>query len=64
MFDGILQPTHLILILVIVLIIFGPGKLPELGKSLGQSIRELRESASGSSEPANQPPDGQTGTDK
>jgi sec-independent protein translocase protein TatA len=47
MFEGILQPTHLILILVIVLIIFGPGKLPELGKGLGQSIRELRNSASG-----------------
>ena len=35
MFEGILQPTHLVLILLIVLIIFGPGKLPELGKTLG-----------------------------
>jgi len=53
-FDGILQPTHLILILVIVLIIFGPGKLPELGKALGESIRELRASASGD-KPAQSP---------
>ena len=64
MFDGIVQPTHLVLILVIVLIIFGPGKLPELGKSLGQSIRELRESASAGSEPAVGPPDERPGTDK
>ena len=47
MFEGILQPTHLILILTIILIVFGPGKLPELGKTLGQSIRELRTSAAG-----------------
>jgi len=64
MFDGILQPTHLILILVIVLIIFGPGKLPELGKSLGQSIRELRESASAGSEPTQEPTDQRPGIDK
>jgi sec-independent protein translocase protein TatA len=42
MFEGILQPTHLILILVIVLIVFGPGKLPEVGGSLGKSIREFK----------------------
>jgi sec-independent protein translocase protein TatA len=29
--EGLFQPMHLIIILVIVLIIFGPGKLPELG---------------------------------
>lgn len=44
MFEGLLQPSHLLLILVLVLIIFGPGKLPALGKALGESIRELRES--------------------
>ena len=33
---------HLILILLIVLIIFGPGKLPELGAGLGKSIREFK----------------------
>jgi sec-independent protein translocase protein TatA len=47
MFEGLMQPSHLLIILVIVLIIFGPGKLPELGKALGQGVRELRESASG-----------------
>ncbi len=40
---GLLQPMHLIIILAIVLIIFGPGKLPDIGSSLGKSIREFRE---------------------
>jgi len=46
MFNGILQPMHLLLILAIVLIIFGAGKLPEVGKSLGTGIREFRASVS------------------
>ncbi len=33
---------HLILILLVVLIIFGPGKLPELGAGLGKSIKEFK----------------------
>ncbi len=37
-----LGPTELIIILVIVLIIFGPRKLPELGKAIGSGLRELR----------------------
>ena len=43
MFEGLLQPMHLIIILVIVLIIFGPGKLPELGASIGKSIRGFKQ---------------------
>jgi sec-independent protein translocase protein TatA len=39
---GALQPGHLIVILVIVLLIFGPGKLPELGKAMGDGLRELK----------------------
>ncbi|MBI5590230.1 MAG: twin-arginine translocase TatA/TatE family subunit [Deltaproteobacteria bacterium] len=42
MFSGIFSPMHLIVILVIVLIIFGPGKLPELGNSLGKSIKNFK----------------------
>jgi sec-independent protein translocase protein TatA len=34
---------HLLVILVIVLIIFGPGKLPELGKSIGKAIRGFKQ---------------------
>lgn len=37
-----LQPTHLILIIIVALIIFGPQRLPELGRSLGKSINEFR----------------------
>ncbi|MGF7185949.1 sec-independent protein translocase protein TatA [Desulfitispora alkaliphila] len=39
--------TELILILAVALIIFGPGKLPEVGKSLGKSIREFKSATSG-----------------
>jgi sec-independent protein translocase protein TatA len=42
MFEGLFQPMHLILILIIVLIIFGPGKLPELGEGLGKSIKAFK----------------------
>ena len=37
-----LQPTHLILILIVALIIFGPQRLPEIGKALGKSINEFK----------------------
>ena len=42
MFEGLFQPLHLMVILGIVLIVFGPGKLPELGKSLGSGIRDFK----------------------
>lgn len=41
MFSGI-GITELILILVIALVVFGPGKLPDVGKALGKSIREFK----------------------
>ncbi len=47
--EGLLRPTHLLFILVIVLVIFGPGKLPELGKSLGKGIREFKDALRGGS---------------
>jgi sec-independent protein translocase protein TatA len=47
MFDGLLKPTHLIFILAIVLIMFGPGKLPELGRGLGKGIREFKDAIKG-----------------
>ena len=37
-------PTELIIILVIVLIIFGVGRLPQVGRGIGQGIREFRDS--------------------
>jgi TatA/E family protein of Tat protein translocase len=43
---GALQPMHLIVVLVIVLLIFGPGKLPDLGRAIGDSMREFRRATS------------------
>jgi sec-independent protein translocase protein TatA len=42
MFEGLLQPMHLILILAVALIVFGPGRLPEIGKGLGEAIRGFK----------------------
>lgn len=41
-----LGAPELILVLVLALIIFGPGKLPDLGKAVGKTIREFRRSSS------------------
>jgi len=46
MFEGLFQPTHLIIILVIALLVFGPQKLPELGKGLGEGIRGFKKALS------------------
>lgn len=45
--EGLFQPTHLLLILAIVLILFGPGKLPDLGRGLGKGIREFKDAMKG-----------------
>lgn len=42
MFEGLFQPMHLLIILVIALVVFGPGKLPDFGAGLGKGIREFR----------------------
>jgi sec-independent protein translocase protein TatA len=42
MFEGLFQPMHLLLIFGIALLVFGPKKLPELGKGIGQGIRGFK----------------------
>jgi sec-independent protein translocase protein TatA len=42
MFEGLFQPMHLMIIAGIALLVFGPKKLPELGKGLGESIRGFK----------------------
>ena len=42
MIGDILQPTHLLFILVIALVVLGPKRLPEVGKSLGKGLRDFR----------------------
>jgi len=44
MLEGLFQPMHLLVIFFIALLVFGPKKLPELGKGLGEGIRALKES--------------------
>jgi sec-independent protein translocase protein TatA len=43
MIEGLLRPTHLLFILVFALFVFGPKKLPELGKGLAQGIRSFKD---------------------
>ena len=45
--DNILQPTHLLLILVVALLVLGPKRLPEAGRALGKGIRDFRGAISG-----------------
>jgi sec-independent protein translocase protein TatA len=42
MFEGLFQPMHLLVIFGIALLVFGPKKLPELGKGIGDGIRGFR----------------------
>jgi sec-independent protein translocase protein TatA len=46
-FGDILQPTHLVFILVVALLVLGPKRLPEVGRSLGKGIRDFRGALSG-----------------
>ena len=43
-------PTELIIILVIIMLVFGVGRLPEVGRSIGKGLRELRKARSGINE--------------
>lgn len=47
MLDNLFTPTHLLIILVIALLIFGPRKLPELGKGLGEGLRGFKDGIKG-----------------
>jgi sec-independent protein translocase protein TatA len=42
--EGLFQPMHLLVILVVALLVFGPKKLPELGKGIGEGIKNFKES--------------------
>jgi sec-independent protein translocase protein TatA len=42
MLEGLFQPMHLLVIFFIALLVFGPKKLPELGKGIGEGIRALK----------------------
>jgi sec-independent protein translocase protein TatA len=52
MLDNLFTPTHLLIILVIALLIFGPRKLPELGKGLGEGLKGFKDGIKGGSNDA------------
>jgi sec-independent protein translocase protein TatA len=43
MIEGLLQPTHLLVVFLVALFVFGPRKLPELGKGLAEGIRSFKD---------------------
>jgi len=44
MFSGLLQHTHLLILLAVVLILLGPKRLPSAGRAIGQGLREFKDS--------------------
>ena len=62
MLENLFQPMHLLVIFVIALLVFGPKKLPELGKGLGEGIRGFKDGLKDTPTDANKntPPDTKT----
>jgi sec-independent protein translocase protein TatA len=56
MLDGLFQPLHLLVIFAIALLVFGPKKLPELGKGIGDGIRGFKEAMKDSGSDASKTP--------
>jgi len=46
-----IQPTHLLLVLVVALLVLGPKRLPDAGRALGNGLREFKDSLSGNDAP-------------
>ena len=55
MFEGLFQPMHLLVIFGLALLVFGPKKLPELGKGIGEGLRGFKSAMKGE-EPSAVPP--------
>jgi sec-independent protein translocase protein TatA len=47
MLTGILEPTHLVIIMIVALVFLGPKRLPDAGRAIGQGLNEFRRSFSG-----------------
>lgn len=62
--EGLLQPMHLLVILGIALLVFGPKKLPELGKGLGEAIRGFKKALHEVHDSATSEPDEKKSEDK
>lgn len=65
MFEGLFQPMHLLVIFAIALLMFGPKKLPELGKGIGEGIRGFKDAMKngGSEQPKSPSASSNTGSE-
>ena len=52
MFTGLESPMHLLIVLIVAVLVLGPKKLPEVGRSLGSGIRQFKSSIEGHDAPA------------
>jgi len=60
MFEGLFQPMHMLVVFGIALLVFGPKKLPELGKGLGESIRGFKSAMAAKEKEEGQPAETKT----
>lgn len=51
MIGNILEPTHFLLLMLVLLLLFGAKRLPELARAMGESVKELRKPLDESEEP-------------
>ena len=51
MFSGLESPMHLLVVLIVAVLVLGPKKLPEVGRSLGSGIRQFKHSIEGHDAP-------------
>ncbi len=49
--EGLFQPMHLLVILIVAMLVFGPRRIPELGKALGEGIKGFKDSVNGNTPP-------------
>ena len=57
MFEGLFSPIHLLIVFAIVLIVFGPQKLPELGRGMGEALRGFKKALHEEPEAPKKPPE-------
>ena len=60
MFEGLFQPMHLMVIAGLALLFFGPKKLPELGKGLGDGLRGFKAAMNSNEKPTKENGDGES----
>jgi sec-independent protein translocase protein TatA len=56
MIENLFRPTHLLLVLAIALLVFGPKNLPQLGKGLGEAIRGFKDAVKDGENDKSEPP--------